>query len=144
MAAIGLTLGLVMMTAPLWLPRLSGGAAPTPFAAAPATRAMPGTPVGDGYAGVLRALAQAQGTAGVPQGMVGMPPGGAPSPDDVLRMMSDICRNIAAGGQMGESECRRNLAAATTPSDLARALPQIATKRRSGKAPDAKFVRVDR
>lgn len=136
LSAIGMVFGLVMMTAPLWLPRLgllSGGA--LSFGSPAASQGMPSRPDAPGVmrpdgggavSGVFRDVMAALDKAG---GMVGAPPSMLPSgagpvgavigqpggtrPDyDPAAAFAQVCGALAATGRMSQKDCAAQMAPA--------------------------------
>jgi hypothetical protein len=153
-SAIGMTLGLVMMTAPLWLPRLGlGSVGPISFGAPGAAQGMPSRPgapavtrpegggaVSGAFRDVMAALDRAGGTVGAPTRalptgalpdgagplgvMLGKPPGMAPVADPAAAM-AQVCTAMAAAGHMSEKDCRAKMGAAMSPAAQTRAMGEV-------------------
>lgn len=133
-AAVGMVLGLVMMTGPLWLPRLGFGAVgPLSLAAPGLSQAMPQSPgaplvtrpegagpVGSVFSGISAALQRAGGMVGAPVGELqdagsGWGAPGAPAmrtTGDPAAAMAQVCAVIVAQGRMSEKDCRSQMGTA--------------------------------
>jgi hypothetical protein len=135
LSAIGMVMGLVMMTAPLWLPRLGlGSAGPLSFGTPGAAQGMPSRPDtpavmrpdgGGAVSGVFRdvmaALDKAGGMVGAPPSM--LPPGAGPvgavigqpratTPDYDPAAFAQVCGALAATGRMSQKDCAAQMAPA--------------------------------
>lgn len=143
LAPIGLTLGLVLMTVPLWLPRLQGeGRGPMVAAARPAPAPAQGAAVDKAFADVMAAQERAKGVVGAAPGLAVSGAG----PADAAALIAEACGELARQGLMPEAECRAAAAAELAGQQVqppaAGRLPQVAQPRRSQRPPDAKFVKV--